>query len=133
MPQTQPPPIEKTIKHWVDRLVINGKVRNVKVAAVARLWNELVKHYYTQLCEKGEIDPDNDHAYNHHPLTMNSLLHTEVQAEGSEEEQHHSDEVKQGELILEYSEHTRTQLLEMIPATFKLFWDGSLSPQSEAY
>jgi intergrase/recombinase len=54
-------------KHWIDRLVYQGKVKEVRFE-VAKLWNEQIKHIYQNLAERGIIDHSQGD-YKEHPLT----------------------------------------------------------------
>jgi hypothetical protein len=40
--------------------------------------------------------------------------------------------VKNDDIVIEYMGETRDQLISMIPQTFKLLWDGSLSPSHDS-
>lgn len=103
---------------------------------MSNLWNDIVKETYGKLCEQGVIDPEREPSYLEHPATGRSVLQHMEEAEA-----HHSegepaetvhDEVKTHELIIEFAEETKHHITSLIPTTFKLLWDGTLSPMPPA-
>ena len=90
-----------------------------------------MKQVYTKFCERGVINAELEVGFEEHPLTSRSLLpveEEELKSDRGEDQTVTNDEIKHTELILEFSDDTRQQLLNVIPSTFKLLWDGNLSP-----
>jgi hypothetical protein len=57
-------------KSWLDRLVSNGKGRDVKLLEkIVNHWNELVKSVYDKYVEEGRIDKESEPGYREHELT----------------------------------------------------------------
>jgi hypothetical protein len=69
---------------------------------------------------KGDTDEEFSLA---HPYVADSVIHyaQEEDAEGAEG-------IKPTDIVIEYSTQSRQTLRNMVNATFKLLWDGSLSP-----
>ncbi len=57
-------------KSWLDRLVSNGKGRDVKLLEkIVNHWNDIVKSVYEKYVEEGRIDKDSEPGYREHELT----------------------------------------------------------------
>jgi hypothetical protein len=81
------------------------------------------------MCDKGQIHPESEPGVEEHPRTTSSMMRVDEQASHADgEESIHQDEVKSTDVVLEYSDATREDLQALIPSTFKLLWDGTLSP-----
>lgn len=93
---------------------------------VCKIWNtQILKKAFDLYVEQGLVKEGLEFNLSN-PLISESVMQ---EAESQEE----SESVKSNEIVVEYSNLTRQSLQDMIPFTFKLLWDGSLSPMSALY
>lgn len=118
----------KQIRHWFDRMIVTGKTREAKIGhLVSEAWNNhVLKKAFESLVSKGVIEEGQEFSLEN-PLLADSVIHNTV------EEAEAGEAVKPNEIVVEFSSHTRQTLCDMANVTFKLLWDGSLSPLSAHY